>query len=69
MSTAIDHVVVMVMENRSFDHLLGYFTNIIPGLQCLGCIVPRARRRAISLRIPRGAAPGPSSALTPGYTH
>jgi phospholipase C len=35
MSATIDHVVVMVMENRSFDHLLGYFTNIIPGLQGL----------------------------------
>src|SRR5437763_1239722 len=35
MAAGIDHVVVMAMENRSFDHLLGYFTNIIVGLQGL----------------------------------
>lgn len=35
MSHGIDHVVVMAMENRSFDHLLGFFTNIIPGLRGL----------------------------------
>src|SRR5207248_5303803 len=35
MNVPIDHVVVMVMENRSLDHLLGNFTNIIPGLQGL----------------------------------
>ena len=27
---AIDHVIVLVLENRSFDHMLGFLTTRIP---------------------------------------
>lgn len=34
-SDPIEHVVVLMMENRSFDHMLGYMKQVYPGIEAI----------------------------------
>lgn len=50
----IDHIVVLMMENRSFDHILGYLSleggRAWPAMPMYGCGLPRAPCAAHGLR-------------------
>src|SRR5213078_4021664 len=54
-SSGIDHVVVFMMENRSFDHLLGWFPNA-------------DGRQAGLTYLDAAGAPHQTHALAPDYT-
>ena len=42
MSEAIKHVVVLMLENRSFDHMLGSLQPVVPGLDGIDPAAPRS---------------------------
>ncbi|GAB2791753.1 alkaline phosphatase family protein [Amycolatopsis magusensis] len=70
MNASVDHVIVLMMENRSFDHLLGFLDHPDPGFEsaagALCPIDPAARRSAL---VPATADATAALGVDPGHSY
>lgn len=69
-NASVDHVIVLMMENRSFDHLLGFLDHPDPGFEsaagALCPIDPAARRSAL---VPATADATAALGVDPGHSY